>query len=222
MTLEKNPSENPESVAAPALPAPIKRPGNHTSDAVIHQRRKAIMIILDNIERAGKIWDEEIVLTEMHKSGWQITKEVLKDDIKILNEDNSFVIDLSRTHYSRMVEYCYQNIKLSVRECNKIISQTWANSKQVTKEVISDGDDGNKMIREDHRTMELAGPRLKAIDIRNKSIEMLLDVLKGGIVDVGVAQMDIDFGRIKLEIQELNDNLVKYEEKYGKLPEQFM
>lgn len=195
----------------------VRKTRHCTPQMLIMQRHEAIMLCIDEIERVGRIWDEELIVKEMIKRGWEVTKRLVTDDMKEINKNNSFVIELSRKHYSRMVEYCYENIKLSVRECNEILSKQWSNSKQIEKESISDGEQGNKMTKEEHRTVELAGPKLKAIDIRNKSIAMLLDILKGGIVDVGVAQMDRDFGRIKLEIQDLNDKIKKYEEKYGKL-----
>lgn len=169
-------------------------------------KRDKILEILDVMYKDGKVPDSVLISQELHNRGYHLSKKILKRELVAVNNDSDFVLDLARHNYSSMVEYCFENLMLTIRECNKLIEQKWTNDKIVKKSIITDN--GETIIEEKISTQDTAGPKLRAMNTRNKSIEIMLNVLKGGVIDVSIALIDKQLQRVQTERDQ-------FEQKYN-------
>jgi hypothetical protein len=184
--------ENSDSTAI--VPRPVR-----SSEEAVRRRQEEILRIKDDLASQGIIADNQIIREELWKRGYYVKRSTVYNDMMEINRLNAFVYDIAKANYGRMIEFCFENLEKTIRHCDEIYDRQWSNSKRVRKRITGDGEDGgDKLIEEHHEGAELAGPKLKAEDIRVKAIKLMLDALSGGLLDVAANLLHKEFMRMKV------------------------
>ena len=117
---------------------PSSRRGDRNTKFVIQQRHGLIVQIIDSMHHEGKIVDDILIYEELKKRGYHMSERTFKRDIATINKDNTFVMDLAQSHYSRIVEFCFEQYNDVIRNCMVIENIQWNNDKTIVDEEINE------------------------------------------------------------------------------------
>jgi arginine repressor len=164
-------------------------------------KRRIVLSEIINEFNLTRRYTERDLLMELRARGYDISARTLYRDMTELNKSNTYVLELSRDNYSALVERGMRLLDESLHDINKIIGiKRIRNKKTIIKTI--DGKQEVTVVKEDSEE-KMYSLRIRAINLKTAITKFGLELLAGGIVDVGVAQMDIDFNTFKVELEDL-------------------
>lgn len=174
----------------------------HGKNSVINvMRRRNVLSEIINEFNLTRRYTEKDLLMELRTRGYDISARTLYRDMTALNKSNTYVLELSRDNYSASVEKGMRFLEECSHDINDIIDvERIRNKKTIVKTI--DGKQEVTVIKE-YSEEKMYNLRIRALNLKVAIAKFGLQLLAGGIVDVGVAQMDREFNRVKIELEDL-------------------
>lgn len=175
------------------------------SATAIYERRAFEMKLIEELKEEYGYLDTKLLLQELHKHNYNIKLPTLYEDLREINANNTYVLDIATSNYSAKVEYCFGILEKIVRRCEEIDRSKWTKEKTVRRTVVTP--EGESVINETSQTQEVAEPHIKALDVQAKAVKCMFDGLKGDVMDTSVGLMLKEFQNLKAWSAELEEKL---------------